>query len=329
MHWSEIWYGSDPRTALARGLLTPASWLYAAAWTAYLAAYRAGLRRPVAPHAPIVCVGNLVVGGSGKTPLALHLVDVLRRMDRTVVVSCSGYGSPRAEVATVAPDGDLDPTEWGDEPALFREIYPGLPLIVGRRRVLAASLCRDRFPDAVLVLDDGFQHLPLRKDLTIVLDESRPENTRCLPAGPYREPRSERRRADLVLPSEAFNVAFGTSIRNADGTNVQATGRTADVLCAIGRPDRLIASLAQLGIGVGRVRALPDHAALSGRYLEDSAGARRPVIVTEKDWVKLRREALPAGSEVWVARRTARVVPEDAFMGWIANRLAAIPTKTA
>lgn len=329
MHWSEIWYGSNPRTALARAFLTPASWLYAAGWTAYLTTYRASLKRPVAPHAPVVCVGNLVVGGSGKTPLTLHLVNVLRRLGRSVVVSCSGYGSPRAEAATVAPDGDLDPAVWGDEPALIRTTHPDLPLIVGRRRVLAATLCRERFPDAVLLLDDGFQHLPLRKDLTIVLDEPQPGNPRCLPAGPYREPRSSRRRADLVLPSERFAVEFETTLLDVNGDPLSPHKGSVDVVCAIGRPDRLVGSLRQLGVEVGIVRAFPDHAALSGRYLEDSASARRPVIVTEKDWVKLRREDLPAGSEVWVARRTARVVPKDAFMGWISNRLEAIPTKTA
>ncbi|MCW5942596.1 MAG: tetraacyldisaccharide 4'-kinase [Fimbriimonadaceae bacterium] len=328
MHWSEVWFGSNPRAALARTLLTPASWLYAAGWSAYLATYRSGFKKAASPHAPILCVGNLVVGGSGKTPLTMHLVEVLLRLGRTVVVSCSGYGAPRSEAASVSPDGDLDPAEWGDEPALFRATFPDLPLIVGRRRVLAAARCHERFPDSVLLLDDGFQHLPLRKDLAILLDEPTPENARCLPAGPYREPRSSLDRADLVLPAPEFEVVFETSLRDASGSSVEPAGREADVLCAIGRPDRLLASLRGLGLEVGNVRALPDHAALTGRYLEGSASARRPVIVTEKDWVKLRREALPSGSEVWVARRTARVVPEDAFMGWISNRLAAIPTKT-
>ncbi|MFX8929914.1 tetraacyldisaccharide 4'-kinase, partial [Acinetobacter baumannii] len=84
----------------------------------------------------------------------------------------------------MAPDGPLDPAGWGDEPAMFRWLLPDVPLVVGRRRVLAAELVHQHFPKAVLVMDDGFQHLPVKKHIQILLDDPTPKNSRCLPAGP-------------------------------------------------------------------------------------------------------------------------------------------------
>ena len=101
----ELWESPAPSARLARAALTPLSWLYALGWQAYLLTYRLGLKKAQAPHHPILCVGNLQAGGSGKSPLVRHLVDVLRSMGREVVVSCSGYGAPRAEAASLAPEG--------------------------------------------------------------------------------------------------------------------------------------------------------------------------------------------------------------------------------
>src|SRR5215212_3930294 len=118
MHWSEVWHGRAASARLARAALTPVSWLYAAGWQVYLATYRLGIKKAQAPHFPVLCVGNLQVGGTGKSPITLYLVNVLRELGREVVVSSSGYGSPRSESATVAPSGPLEATEWGDEPAM-------------------------------------------------------------------------------------------------------------------------------------------------------------------------------------------------------------------
>ncbi|RYD40359.1 MAG: tetraacyldisaccharide 4'-kinase, partial [Verrucomicrobiaceae bacterium] len=174
----DLWESPALGPFFARLVLTPLSWLYAAGWQAYLATYRFGFKKAAEPHRPILCVGNLQVGGSGKSPLVRHLIDVLRGMGREVVVSCSGYGSPRAEAATLAPEGELDAAEWGDEPAMLRMQVPDLPLVVGRRRVLAAAIVHQHFPNAVMLMDDGFQHLPLRKTLSIVLDPLQPKNRR-------------------------------------------------------------------------------------------------------------------------------------------------------
>src|SRR4051812_39429853 len=103
MHWSEVWEASDAGAVAARTILTPASWLYALGWEAYLGIYRIGLKKPSEPHRPVVCIGNLVVGGSGKSPFTLFVAQALRGLGHEVVLSCSGYGSPASQAASVAP----------------------------------------------------------------------------------------------------------------------------------------------------------------------------------------------------------------------------------
>ncbi|MEQ1824102.1 MAG: tetraacyldisaccharide 4'-kinase [Fimbriimonadaceae bacterium] len=209
MTWPEIWEGNSFKAIGIRVILSPASWLYALGWSCYRLAYDFGLKKSAKPHKNIICVGNLVAGGSGKTPITIYIARLLAEMGDQVVISASGYGGPHSEAAELAPKGELDPKIWGDEPALLRDELPEVPLIVGRRRVLAAEICAQNFPDAVLLMDDGFQHLPLAKDISILVEPDL-RNKQCLPAGPYREPQSSLKRADLVLsPKSGFKVLHG------------------------------------------------------------------------------------------------------------------------
>ena len=319
MQPGDIWSGKTFGGRIVRGVLTPASWLYAAGWQSYVAIYRANLKRAAHPHSPIVCVGNLLVGGAGESPLTLHLVDVLRRMGREVVVGASGYGSPRAEAASVAPEGPLDPREWGDEPAMMRLLIPDLPLVVGRRRVLAAEMCHRRWPDSVLLMDDGFQHLPLEKDLTIVLDPAKPDNVRCLPAGPYREPRSNRGRADLVIPGEFSIVSEPTVFTDARGDEIKLT--SGFVLCALARPIGFVEAVRASGVDVMGERLVPDHDPLDAGTLLDGIPSDVPVIVTVKDWVKLALRSDSANRQFAIARHSVRVEKSGPFQEWLRDRL--------
>lgn len=322
MHWNEVWEGDSLRAKMARICLLPASWIYALGWQTYLAVYRFGLKHPAEPHAPVVCVGNLAVGGSGKSPVVRCLVGILRSLGHEVVVSCSGYGSPSEEAARFAPDGPLDPAEWGDEPALLRDWIPDLPLIVGRRRVLAAELCHQRFPGAVLLMDDGFQHLPLAKHVSLILDRAERSNRACLPAGPYREPYGNRRRADLVLPGP-FRVEYSPLTFSASPPAM------ANLLCALGTPQGFVESVRASRIKVTDARLLGDHDTLQAGNLFDGLDPSIPLIVTEKDWVKLRTRDDLAGRQIVVARREARIEPEADFRDWIAKRLNEYPKQQA
>jgi len=325
---ADLWYGEGLGFGLARVALTPLSWLYGAGWQGYLATYRLGLKTAAEPHCPIVCVGNLVTGGSGKSPFALYLAQSLREMGYRVVISASGYGSPRSEAATLAPDGPLDPKQWGDEPAMVRWLAPHLPIVVGRRRVRAAEIVHERFPDAILLMDDGFQHLPLRKHLTLVLDDPKPLNPRCLPAGPYREPRSNRARADLVLPDRFTIERQPLRFANEKG-EIQAMQGAYNLLCALGQPDKFVAeTTAALGHPPEQVEKLGDHDPLDAGTLLARFPADRPIVTTAKDWVKLRERPDAGTRRFLIALQSVRAAPEEEFRAWLRTRLDALTEKS-
>lgn len=301
MNWPEIWFGESLSSKAIRAILTPASWLYSLGWRVYVMTYGLGLKKPSRPHSPVICVGNFTVGGSGKTPVTIFVAQFLRSKGHRVVISASGYGSPASEAASVAPEGPLDPARWGDEPALLREELPDVPIIVGRRRVLAAEICQREFPDAILLMDDGLQHLPLARDLNLVIDPPRP-NRRCLPAGPYREPPTE-------FPAFRGKVVLLPGDLQIEYSDLEFSDRKppkAHVLCAIGNPAGFVSAVRDAGVELGTVMALGDHDPLNADVFAD-LDPTLPVIVTTKDSVKLRgRTGLP---EIIVARRTCRIEP--------------------
>lgn len=309
MHWEDVWEGRGFLPAATRLALTPASWLYAWGWQGYLALYQGGIKRATRAAIPVVCVGNLQVGGTGKTPLVTHLAQTMAEMGRAVVIGVSGYGSPASEGAQAAPTGELSPSRWGDEAALLRWLVPEAPLIVGRARVLAAQICARDFPGSVLLMDDGFQHLPLWKDATILLDPATP-NRRCLPAGPYREPYRNRNRADLVIPN-GFRVVSRALALNVDGP--------IDVLCGLGRPGRFLDALRASGVEIGRIRRAPDHDPLLSPDLFEGLGER--IVVTGKDWVKLRERPDAASRQIIVAPQEVRIEPEAEFRRWLGQKI--------
>ena len=319
VHWADVWYGETVGAKGARLVLTPASWLYTLGWQLYASTYRAGVLTAKEPHRPVVCIGNLTVGGSGKTPLTQYVAEMLTQAGKAIVISCSGYGSRAQQSAALAPEGKLNALEWGDEAALLRDNLPSAQLIIGGERVHAAEIARSNFPEAVLVLDDGFQHLPLKKDLTILLDEPGP-NHRCLPSGPYREPAGHRKYATLVIPGRFELERLALTLASPDGQK-QVPPKCADLLCALGMPQRFIKAVESKGIALGTVLVKRDHAELQEGNLFDDLPAGRPLIVTEKDWVKLRERADIRKRDILIARYRVRVLPEGEFRTWLLERL--------
>ncbi len=325
---------------MLRGLLTPLSWLYRAGWQAYLAMYRLGIKKAKEGHKPVVVIGNLTTGGSGKTPVTLYVARLAREMGMLAVIGCSGYGSPKSEAASLAPEGPLDPSEWGDEPAMIRWMLPDVPLVVGRRRVLAAELVHQSYPDAVLVMDDGFQHLPLMKHLSIVLEDPSPANASCLPAGPYREPRKNLTRADAVLwrstlpspfrgrgeggegPGPQAFVVRSSALRYADPDGRPVTPVRATALCAIGQPERFLREL-QESLELVDPVVLGDHDPLTSGNLLERLPSDLPVVVTAKDWVKLRQRPDAASREFVIALQDVHIEPEAEFREWLERKLNA------
>ena len=323
MQPSRFWYANSGFAKFGRTLLSPLSLPYALGWEAYLACYKLGFKKAKHPHSPIICVGNLVVGGIGKTPATIHIAEVLASMGRQVVIGASGYGSPHAEAATIAPDGPLNALEWGDEPALFRHRLPDVPLVIGRRRVLAAQLVHERYPDAVLLMDDGFQHLPLKKDITIVLDPTRPVNSFCLPVGPYREPRFNRSRADLIVATDEGEFrTIAKAPRFVDSNGTESLPDQYQLLCALGQPHRFSKAVSDyLDRRAIREAHLSDHDDLQGGTLLEAFDPKVPIVTSEKDWVKLMHRADQDRYQWRIVKHEVEISPSPRFRDWLAAKL--------
>lgn len=168
------------------------------------AAYAAGVLRSHKLPRPVISVGNITVGGTGKTPMTAWLARHLISRGKRVAVLSRGYGGNLEGTVAIVADGNrrlLGPEEAGDEPCLLADLVPGLMVVIGSDRYRAGCLAMERLNPDLFILDDGFQHLRLRRDLNILLLDSREPfaNGRILPAGFLREPVSAVRRADLAV----------------------------------------------------------------------------------------------------------------------------------
>lgn len=315
------------RVGLVNVLLSPLSGLYTLGWLGYLAMYQLGLKRAQQPHRPIVCVGNLVAGGIGKSPLTLWIARELLARGRSVVLGANGYGSPRQQGASLAPHGPLDPAEWGDEPAMMRWLMPEIPLVVGKKRVDAAALVAQNYPDAVLLMDDGVQHLPLARDINLVLD-SAPANRLTFPAGPYREPRSVGlRRAHRLLVPGVDLLPPRLTLITPDRQPWTAAGPV-NALCAIGNPERFWQSLRALGLELKSTVAWPDHDPLVSPMTLAHLDPAVPLVVTAKDYVKLARRPDLGDRTVVIAQMEAVPADPDGLMTWLMQELERVDRQT-
>lgn len=321
MSWESRWDPTAPGYAARQLYLRPLSWLYLLGWRGYEAVYKLGLKRPYFPKNPVVCVGSCLSGGSGKTPMVIFLAELLQEQGKKVVISCNGYGSPHQDGATVAPLGRLDAAEWGDEPSLLREALPGVPMIVGRERAKAAKLAEESFADHVLLLDDGLQHLPLGKDLQIVMLPPDVSNQHCFPAGPFRQPATDSYRFDSVLPSREFSIESISQLRLPESRIEEPHGERVQLLTAIARPERVAAALERYEFAIVRACLLWDHHPLSDGTLLQQFDPELPILVTEKDWVKLRSRPDVDRYTLWVVEHRSSVEPRSALGDWIHREL--------
>ncbi|MGE0258322.1 MAG: tetraacyldisaccharide 4'-kinase [Alphaproteobacteria bacterium] len=289
MRAPEFW---DEPGGLASGLLAPLG----AVWSG-VGALRRAVSRPYLAPVPGICVGNLVAGGSGKTPLVLSLVDSIARSGVGVHVLTRGYGGRLTGPVRVDP-GRHDAVAVGDEALLLARSGP---CWVARDRAAgcrAAAAAGSR----IIVLDDGFQNPGIAKDLSfLVIDaEYGFGNGRVIPAGPLREPvGAGLARADTVVligdgePPKGVREA-GRPILHAAFEPVDATGwrgiRVA-AFAGIGRPAKFFASLRDAGAEIIAARPFPDHHRFSAaeiaelRRAAERADAR--LVTTAKDWVRL------------------------------------------
>jgi tetraacyldisaccharide 4'-kinase len=342
--WQAIW---QSRRGAALAML-PVAWLYGLLTHFRRWLYSKGFltihRMPV----PVVVIGNVVVGGAGKTPTVLALVRHLKAQGWRPGVVSRGYGRQGAEPLEVLPD--TPPSACGDEPALIRQ-QSGVPVFVARQRAEAAQALLVRHPEVNLLLcDDGLQHLALGRDLAIaVFDDRGTGNGWLLPAGLLREPWPVHKGSpfapDLVLhqstqtaqasPQSTSHIPAFHAQRSlaADALNALGERRPLAALgpsmvtavAGIARPQAFFDMLRAAGAVPQHAIALPDHAAtdLYASLLIDHTGT---LVCTEKDAVKLfelaRRRGAATAARVWAAPLQLQVDP--AFLAAVDKQLKSL-----
>jgi tetraacyldisaccharide 4'-kinase len=307
------WY----RRGLLAWTLWPLSLIFRAAVALRRLLYWLRLLPSAHPGIPVIVVGNLVVGGSGKTPLVIWIAEHLKRKGWTPAIVSRGYGAaagaPRA--ATIASQA----AEVGDEPIVLAR-RTGCPVWIGGERLAVIKALRAVHEDVdVLVLDDGLQHYRLRRDLEIVVvDERGFGNGFLLPAGPLREPRWRLKTVDrVVVHGKNMHLEGDTVHRMSDARERQPlqafAGQRVHAVAGIGHPERFFLHLGKAGIKVVP-HPFPDHHPFRPADLE--FGDDAPVMMTEKDAVKLR--SAPRANW-WVLPVAAKLDP--AFGSWLLGRL--------
>jgi tetraacyldisaccharide 4'-kinase len=286
-------------------------------------AYALRLFKSARAGIPVIAIGNLTVGGSGKTPLAIHVAELLKAQRWSPAIVSRGYGG-----SVSAPRGvslASDPAEVGDEPVLMAR-RSGCPVWVGPDRVAVIAALRLEHPECDLViLDDGLQHYALRRDIEIAVVDARGfGNGFMLPAGPLREPRTRLWTVDAVVAHGTDQVK-GYSMRLEGDEVHRATdarerrpvrafaGQRVHAVAGIGDPNRFFLHLAKLGVTVVP-HPFPDHHPFRAADLD--FGDDAPVLMTEKDAVKCKRFAKP---QHWIL--PVRALPDPAFDAWLQRRL--------
>jgi tetraacyldisaccharide 4'-kinase len=322
--WIEAFHHDPPRGwryAAWLSVTYPVSIVYGAVVRLNALLFRAGVHRTERIDAVVVCLGNITTGGTGKTPAVIELAGRLRdRGVRTAVIS-RGYGfRVRGDYLVVSDTRELRCSPGGgpDEAIMTAKKLPGVPVVVAARRARAAGAARELFGAEVIVMDDGYQHHALFRDVNVLVvnAENPVGNGMILPAGPLREPVSGAGRADVLwlvgegdvppfvhryapgIPVVRARSVFGGLVKRAGGALSPdgLPGRRVMAFSGIARPDRFYEGLGRLGAVIADRAAFPDHHRYSD---EDVALLNRKAetvkaemfITTEKDLARLSGDA--------------------------------------
>lgn len=250
---------------------------------------------PTKLNIPIIIVGNITVGGTGKTPLVIWLVRFLQEHNYKPGIVSRGYGG-KNKIFPQKVDSDSDTQQMGDEAVLLAR-RAGCPVIIAPKRVNAVRYLLNNTDCNIVISDDGLQHYALARDIEIaVIDgERRFGNRWCLPAGPLREPISRLETVDFIvtnggevglgeygmslIPGDIYNISDPTLKANLN----DFAGQAVHAIAGIGNPDRFFGTLRELGLSIFQHR-FPDHYQFAHKDIDFKDEAK--IIMTEKDAVK-------------------------------------------
>ncbi|MDQ5984384.1 MAG: Tetraacyldisaccharide 4'-kinase [Syntrophus sp. SKADARSKE-3] len=358
----KVWYPREgqPLPALAF-LLYPAAMAYGSIIRLRNKLYDRRALSTLRLPCPVISVGNITVGGTGKTPAVIMIARMLSDQGRRPAVLSRGYGGATRAPVNIASDGKsilMTPEDAGDEPVLMARKLPDIPVLTGPGRYFTGKAAIDRFGVDVLVLDDAFQHRKIHRDINILLLDSHSPvgNGLTLPAGPLREPLSALRRADIIIatgmtdglhPSAAIpdilkkeapkrsvpvfhgshcpvDLVWATSGESVPLDALQ--GRKILAFSGIARPDGFRRTIEAAGGRITSFLTYADHHAYTERDIYDiNSAARRDeaefIVTTEKDGVKLDR--IPGFAERVLLLRIAMELPreQDKFIALVMSRI--------
>lgn len=324
--WLNAAYGSSPWL----WPLYPLGGLYRYLMALRAAQYRKGKRQTWQAPVPVIVVGNITLGGTGKSPLVAWLARWLIAQGRSPGIVTRGYGG-RADTYPLHVTRDTPVYESGDEPLMLAQ-QTGVPVVADPQRARGAKALVDRGCD-ILISDDGLQHLALGRDIElVVVDGARGlGNQRCLPAGPLREATSRLAHVDAVIVNGALEHALPVATtpmqlaplcwrRVHDGYQAPLAPLPfclpVHAVAGIGHPERFFHTLSALGVK-GQWHAFADHYSFSAERLQ--FGDQRPLVMTAKDAVKCNTIAPP---DSWVLEVEA-VLPSS-FEHWLAAKLSVL-----
>lgn len=296
---NRLWYGKPSiGTQLLGLLLLPLSGLFYLISSLRRWSFRMGIRNTQQLPVPVIVVGNITVGGSGKTPTVIYLIEMLRRHGYRPGVISRGYGVNFDGTRAVLPY--MSSSEVGDEPAMI-VTRTQVPMIIGRKRVDAAKALLESHDVDVIISDDGLQHYALHRDIELlILDgDRRLGNGHLLPRGPLREGMWRQKEVDFTIVNgeRCQEGEFLMELTPAEWHSVKPHNRAAFSLdsdavaiAGIGHPLRFFNTLKRMGIDTGKQHAFDDHQAFQ---LEDilAVAGEHQVLMTEKDAVKCREFA--------------------------------------
>lgn len=314
-------------------LLVPLSLAYAMVLCLRAILYRVGIMKMWRLPRPVISIGNLTVGGTGKTPITAHIARLLISHGYRVAVLSRGYGGSLEGTCLVVSDGTtimVKPEQCGDEPFLLASTIPGLMVVTGSDRYAAGLVAMEQLKPDVFLLDDCFQHISLKRDLNILLlDYNRPfGNGWTLPAGLLREPRGAAHRADLVIHTHSPHNKTTTSafvpgkpvfaashrlinalpLRRGDPVKFSALhGHRFLAFAGIAQPEGFFSGLREQGIDLVHTFSFPDHAVYDQERIDEIMAALLSsraefAITTQKDGVKLKQLPESMAAITYVAR---------------------------